>query len=65
LSAKQCVKAATTARAVQSQITRYFHYRDKNTFTKLYKAYVRPYLEFSMPAWSPWTQSDIKSIEKK
>jgi hypothetical protein len=61
---KQCAKAATTARLVLSQITRAFHYRDKYTFTKLYKTYVRPHLEFSTPAWSPWTQSDINTLEK-
>jgi hypothetical protein len=61
---KQCAKAATTARLVLSQITRAFHYRDKYTFTKLYKTYVRPHLEFCTPAWSPWSQADIKTLEK-
>jgi hypothetical protein len=42
--------AAATARAVLGQITRAFHYRDKFTFVKLYKTYVRPHLEFSTPA---------------
>jgi hypothetical protein len=31
---------------------------------KLYKTYVRPHLEFSTPAWSPWSQTDISCIEK-
>jgi hypothetical protein len=61
---KQCAKAAATARLVLSQITRAFHYRDRYTFTKLYKTYVRPHLEFCTPAWSPWTQTDIKTLEK-
>jgi hypothetical protein len=43
---------------------RAFHYRDKYTFTKLYKTYVRPHLEFCTPAWSPWSQTDIKTLEK-
>jgi hypothetical protein len=63
-TAKQCAKAATTARMVLSQITRAFHYRDKFTFVKLYKTYVRPHLEFCTPAWSPWSQTDIKVLEK-
>jgi hypothetical protein len=60
----QCLKAAATARTVLSQITRTFHYRDKVTFLKLYKTYVRPHLEFSTPAWSPWSLTEISCIEK-
>jgi hypothetical protein len=63
-TSKQCAKAATTARMVLSQITRAFHYRDKFTFVKLYKTYVRPHLEFCTPGWSPWSQTDIKVLEK-
>jgi ribonucleases P/MRP protein subunit RPP40 len=51
--ANQCAKAAATARIVLGQISRAFHYRDKQTFVKLYITYVRPHLEFSTPAWSP------------
>jgi hypothetical protein len=29
----------------------------------LYKRYVCPYLEFLVPAWSPWTRADIDRIE--
>jgi hypothetical protein len=63
-TSKQCAKAATTARMVLRQITRAFHYRDKFTFVKLYKTYVRPHLEFCTPGWSPWSQTDIKVLEK-
>jgi hypothetical protein len=63
-TSKQCAKAATTARMVLSQITRAFHYRDKFTFVKLYKTYVRPHLEFCTPGWSLWSQTDIKVLEK-
>ena len=31
---------------------------------RLYKQYVRPHLEFSTPAWSPWTEGDKKILEK-
>jgi len=60
----QCAKAARTANAVLGQISRAFHFRDRWTFIRLYKLYVRPHLEFSVAAWSPWTQSDIDSLEK-
>jgi len=60
----QCRKAAKTAQTVLSQITRAFHYRDRHTFMRLYKLYVRPHLEFAAPGWSPWTRSDIDCLEK-
>jgi hypothetical protein len=60
----QCNKAAGRAAAVLGQIRRNFHYRDKHTFVKLYKQYVRPHLEFSSPAWSPWLQGDKDILEK-
>ena len=61
---KQCQKASATAGAVLRQITRNFHYRDKITFKNLYCQYVRPHLEFSTAAWSPWTVTDIETLEK-
>jgi len=60
----QCAKAARMARAVLGQITRAFHYKDKQVFVKLYKQYVRPHLEFAVQAWSPWSVADIEVIEK-
>jgi hypothetical protein len=60
---KQCEKAANMAAAVLRQITRNFHYRDKRVFSKLYKQYVLPHLEFSSPAWSLWTIEDIEKLE--
>jgi hypothetical protein len=46
------------------QLRRNFHYRDRHTFLRLYKQYVRPHLEFSAPAWSPWLQGDKDTLEK-
>ena len=60
----QCLKAAKTAQQVLAQLTRAFHYRDRNVFMRLYTQYVRPHLEFSAPAWSPWTEHDIECLEK-
>ena len=61
--AQQCQKAAQTASAVLSQITRAFHYRDRHVFLSLYQQYVRPHLEFAVAAWAPWTQADIQCLE--
>jgi ribonuclease P/MRP protein subunit RPP40 len=60
----QCSKAAGRATAVLGQIRRNFHYRDRHTFLRLIKQYVRPHLEFASPAWSPWLQEDIVNLEK-
>ena len=60
----QCTEASQRANAVLGQVTRAFHFRDRTTFLKLYKQYVRPHLEFAVPAWSPWTQGDRDTIEK-
>jgi hypothetical protein len=60
---RQCERAAQTARRVLGQLTRAFHYRDRHIFIQLYKLYVRPHLEFCVPAWSPWLVSDIRTLE--
>ncbi len=60
----QCSKGAGRATAVLGQLRRNFHYRDRYTFLRLYKQYVRPHLEFSAPAWSPWLQGDKDTLEK-
>ena len=33
-------------------------------FVRLYSKYVRPHLEFSTQAWSPWTEGDKMTVEK-
>jgi Reverse transcriptase (RNA-dependent DNA polymerase)/Endonuclease-reverse transcriptase len=60
----QCCRAAKTASTVLGQIGRSFKYRDRNIFPKLYMRYVRPHLEFSSIAWSPWLQKDIEQLER-
>ncbi len=59
-----CSKAAGRATAVLRQLTKHFHYRDRHTFVRLYIQYVRPHLEFSSPAWSPWLEGDKQILEK-
>ena len=59
----QCREAARRANGVLGQIARAFHYRNKGTLIDLYKQYVRPHMEFAVPAWSPWNQADIDLLE--
>jgi len=61
---QQCAKAARTAQAVLGQLARAFHYRDRHIFIRLYGQYVRPHLEFAVPAWSPWQAADRDCLEK-
>ena len=60
----QCAAAAKSAHFALSQIQRSFHFRRKRDLVPLYKTFVRPKLEFSVAAWSPWTEADIKSMER-
>ena len=45
-------------------MSRSFKYRDKNVWIRLYKTFVRPHLEFSVQAWSPWLLKDIEELER-
>jgi len=60
----QCAKAARTAQTVLAQISRAFHFRDRQIFVRLYVQNVRPQMEFSGPAWSPWLETDKEVLEK-
>ena len=62
--AAQCVKAANKANSILGQMSRSFQYRDRYTWIRLYKVYVRPHLEFAVQAWSPWYAKDIELLEK-
>jgi len=45
-------------------IKRAFTYLDKETFLKLYKAFVRPHLEYANVIWSPFLKRQSIQIEK-
>ena len=51
------------ANGILSLISKSFHFRDKVIFINLYKLYVRPHLEFFVPAWCPWSVGDKETIE--
>ena len=59
----QCAKAASKANQVLGQMARSLTYRDKYTWVKLYKQYVRYHLEYAVQSWSPWTEADIDLLE--
>ena len=57
-----CQKAANKANSVLGQMARAVSYRDRITWVKLYKQYVRPHLEYCVQAWSPWLEQDKKAV---
>ena len=59
----QCAKAVKKANQVLGQMSRAFTYRDRYTWVRLYKQYVRPHLEYAVQAWCPWSDADIELIE--
>ena len=61
---RQCAAVAKSANFALGQLLRAFHYRGKRSLIPLFKTFVRPKLEFSAAAWSPWTEGDCKSLEK-
>ena len=43
---------------------RNFMHMDSRTFVMLYKALVRPHVEYTNSIWSPYKKGDIEAIEK-
>ena len=60
----QCARAAGRANAILGQLSRAVGYRDKDTFLKLYRVYVRPHLEYAVTNWSPWSVGDKEVLER-
>ena len=61
---EQCSTAARNANTILGMIRRCITYKSKSIITRLYKALVRPKLEFCVQAWRPFLRKDIDSMEK-
>ena len=61
---EQCRIAASKANQVLGMIRRNIKYKDKSLIVPLYKAIVRPHLEYCIQAWSPYLRKDIDMLEK-
>ena len=53
------------AYSILGVIKRNFMYVDKNIFILLYKAMVRPHLEYANSVWCTYKKGDIESAEKE
>ena len=54
----------SSSNAVLGMIKRNITCKNKNIITRLYKALVRPKLEFCVQAWRPYLKKDIDKIER-
>lgn len=61
---EHCNKVANSANAVIGMIKRTITCRKKDIMVKLYKALVRPKLEYCVQAWCPYLKKDIDKLEK-
>ena len=52
------------AYSVIGLIKRNFIHMDSRTFIMLYKAMVRPHVEYATLVWSPYKKGDIEAVEK-
>ena len=61
---EQCRIAASKGNQVLGMIRRNITYEEKSLMFPLYKAIVRPHLEYCIQAWSPYLRKDIDMLEK-
>ena len=63
-SSRQCIEAEKKAQKVLGYIKRQFTTRKAETILTLYRALVRPHLEYAVQFWSPALRKDVERLEK-
>ena len=61
---EQCRIAASKGNQILGMIRRNITYKEKGLIVPLYKAIVRPHLEYCIQAWRPYLRKDIDMFEK-
>ena len=61
---EQCGIAASKGNQILGLITRTIMYKEKQLIVPLYKATVRPHLEYCIQAWRPYRKKDIDKLER-
>ena len=56
---EQCRIAASKGNQILGMIRRNIKYKEKELIIPLYKAIVRPHLQYCVQAWSPYHRKDI------
>jgi len=60
---KQCIEAAKRANRVLGMIARNITFKEQKTILMLYKALVRPHLEYAIQFWNPYLRKDVAKLE--
>jgi len=60
----QCTKSSDKAMSVMILKKRNFKSIDIEEFNLLYKAYIRPHLEYCIQVWSPYLRKNIECLER-
>ena len=61
---EQCRIAASKGNQILGLIRRTITYKEKHLIVPLYKAIVRPHLEYCIQAWRPYRKKDIDKLER-
>ena len=61
---EQCRIAASRGNQVLGMMRRNITYKEESLIVPMYKAIVRPYLEYCIQAWNPHLRKDIDMLEK-
>ena len=61
---EQCGIAASKGNEILELIRRTITYNEKQLIVPLYKAIIRPHLEYSTQAWRPYRNNDIYKLER-
>ena len=61
---EHCGIAASKGNQILGLIRRTITYKEKQLIVPLYKAIVRPHLEYCIQAWRPYRKKDIDKLER-
>ena len=61
---EQCIIAASKGNQVLGMIRRNITYKEKSLIIPLYKAIVKPHLEYCIQAWNPYLRKYVDMLEK-
>ena len=61
---EQCGFVASKGNQIHGLIRRTIMYKEKQLIVPLYKAIVRPHLEYCIQAWRPYRKKDIDKLER-
>ena len=61
---EQCGIAASKRNQIPGLIRRPITYKEKQLIVPMYKAIIRPHLEYCIQAWKPYRKKDIDNLKR-